>query len=434
MQPYDPTAGPTAGSGPPPPPVPPPPVPPVAPVVPILPPPPDIDVPPPAAATGEGFPPAAPPPPQFPPFADLPAPAPVPAATARGRGGRVVPFLLGACASLLLATTVLAGVAVVTDDDDGRDGDRRSEDVAETVGYRSSAPELDEDLEVAAAVTKAVSPAVVQIQTTDGLGSGFVYDAAGGLILTAAHVIDDVQTVTVVLADGRRLPGTVVGTDENSDTAVVRIAEGTPDLVEAALAVGETPLVGQTAIAIGSPFGLEQTVTQGIVSAVNRAVATQSGNLVAMIQTDASINSGNSGGPLVDRYGQVIGINVQIRTSSGDNAGIGFAVPIDLAYEVATRLVEGKPVDLGYLGVSSSGETPAGRSGALITQVVPGSPAAQAGVQIGDLVLSADGRPIKVFSDLAIIVRAKRPGQTLQLVVDRNGTEVRITVTVGKAG
>ena len=128
---------------------------------------------------------------------------------------------------------------------------------------------------------------------------------------------------------------------------MVRITEGTPDLVEAALAVGETPLVGQTAIAIGSPFGLEQTVTQGIVSAVNRAVATQSGNLVAMIQTDASINSGNSGGPLVDRYGQVIGINVQIRTSSGDNAGIGFAVPIDLAYEVATRLVEGKPVDLG---------------------------------------------------------------------------------------
>jgi len=460
VNPEDPTPHPeesSGPSGPPPPPVPrtPPPPPvgpdmspvppappapptPPAPVVPLLPPPPDIDLPPAAASASWGEPNAGsgvlppPPPPQYPPFADLPAPLPTPAAP-RATRGRVVPFFLGACASLLLATTVLAGVAAFDTDDDDAD-DRRSEEVDTVVGYRNRAPQLDEDLEVAAAVTKAVSPSVVQIQTSGGLGSGFVYDAAQGLILTAAHVIDDATDVTVVLADGRRLPGTVVGTDENSDTAVVRVSDPAGELVEAALAVGVTPLVGQTAIAIGSPFGLEQTVTQGIVSALNRAVPTQSGNLVAMIQTDASINSGNSGGPLVDRYGEVIGINVQIRTSSGDNAGIGFAVPIDLAYEVATRLVEGKPVDLGYLGVSSSGDAPVGRSGALITQVVPGSPAALAGVQVGDLVLSADGRQIKMFSDLAIIVRAKRPGQVLRLVVDRNGTELRLDVTVGKAG
>lgn len=304
--------------------------------------------------------------------------------------------------------------------------------VSGQAGPNLTAPRLDPNLEVAAAVNKAVSPAVVQIEVRNGLGTGFVYDAQG-YILTAAHVVDGVTSVTVRLADGTKVPGRVLGADDNYDVGVVKV-EARPGLAVTTLALKDAPVVGQTAIAIGSPFGLDQTVTQGIVSAVNRPVPSPSGNLVAMIQTDASINSGNSGGPLVDRQGRVIGINSQIRTNTGDNAGIGFAVPIDLAYDVAQSIMAGKPVDLGYLGVSSNGDAPDGKSGALLTTVAAGSPAAQAGLKVGDLVATAESKPIKDFTELAAIVRAKRPGDTVTLVVERDGQRQTITATVGKQG
>ena len=168
--------------------------------------------------------------------------------------------------------------------------------------------------EPAAAVAAAVGPAVVQLELQGGLGSGVIYDAEG-YILTAAHVVQGASQINVRLANGIELAGTVVGAHVPTDVAVVKIP-ASPDLPVAALGLDVEPIVGQTAIALGSPFGLDQTVTAGIVSALNREV-----NGVGMIQTDAAINPGNSGGPLVDRNGRVIGINDAIRTLSGANDG-----------------------------------------------------------------------------------------------------------------
>ncbi len=310
-------------------------------------------------------------------------------------------------------------------------------------GPVTEAPQLDPDLadEPAAAVNNAVSPSVVQIETTGGLGTGFIYDGQG-YILTAAHVVagtdasgnvatDFEREVTVRLADGTRVKGQVLGADLNNDVAVVKI-DPRPTLPVAALALGRQPEVGSIAIAIGSPFGLDQTVTQGIVSAINRPVPSPNNNLVSMIQTDAAINSGNSGGPLVNRDGQVIGINTQIRTDTGDNAGIGFAVPIDLAYDVAQSLIEGKPIRLGFLGVR--GDDPAfGSSGAMVVRVEPGSPAEKAGLQEGDVITAANGRIIRGFEELASIIRATQPGERLQLKVERDEATLDVQVTVGEA-
>jgi putative serine protease PepD len=312
-------------------------------------------------------------------------------------------------------------------------------------GPVTKAPRLDPALadEPAAAVNKAVSPAVVQIETSAGLGTGFVYDTQG-LILTAAHVVANSDSfgnfstgfqrdVTVQLADGTKVAGRVLGSDLNNDIAVVKI-DAVPNLPVASLALGQQPEVGSIAVAIGSPFGLDQTVTLGIISAINRPVPSPNNNLVSMLQTDAAINSGNSGGPLVNRAGQVIGVNTQIRTGSGSgaNAGIGFAVPIDLAYDVAQSLAAGKPVQLGYLGVR--GDDPAfGATGAMVVRVEAGSPAEKAGITVGDVITVANGRSIRSFEQLASIIRATAPGQKLMLEVQRSGRTATIEVTVGQA-
>jgi len=325
------------------------------------------------------------------------------------------------------ATSVPSGTAVTSD------------------GPVTKAPRLDPALadEPAAAVNKAVSPAVVQIETSAGLGTGFVYDAQG-LILTAAHVVANSDAlgnfstgfqrdVAVQLADGTKVAGRVLGSDLNNDIAVVKI-DAVPNLPVASLALGQQPEVGSIAIAIGSPFGLDQTVTQGIISAINRPVPSPNNNLVSMLQTDAAINSGNSGGPLVNRAGQVIGVNTQIRTGSGSgaNAGIGFAVPIDLAYDVAQSLAAGKPIELGYLGVR--GDDPAfGVSGAMVVRVEAGSPAEKAGIVAGDVITVANGRSIRSFEQLASIIRATAPGQRLVLEVQRSGRTATVEVTVGQA-
>jgi putative serine protease PepD len=310
-------------------------------------------------------------------------------------------------------------------------------------GPNTSAPALDPELsdEPAAAVNKAVSPAVVQIETQSGLGSGFIYDGQG-YILTAAHVVGQAgpfgnttggfaTDVTVRLADGTSVAGKVLGADLNNDVAVVKI-DPVENMPVAALALGDVPEVGSLAIAIGSPFGLDQTVTQGIISAVNRPVASPNDNIVSMIQTDAAINSGNSGGPLVNRDGEVIGVNTQIRTETGENVGIGFAVPIDLAYDVAQALVAGEPIQLGYLGVRT--EDPGfGSAGAMVTQVEEGSPAHQAGLQTGDLITEANGEPIRSFEQLASLIRASNPGDTMKLTVERDGSTEQLDVTLGQA-
>lgn len=289
---------------------------------------------------------------------------------------------------------------------------------------------LDATKEPIEAVADLVRPAVVQLETNSGLGTGFIYDSAGW-VLTAAHVTSGSLSMTVRLADGTRLEGRVVGSDSNTDVSVVKFTPPAAGVATVALAIANPPKVGQTAIAIGSPFGLDQTVTAGIVSSVNRPVPVGR-NYIGMIQTDAPINSGNSGGPLVNLKGQVIGINDQIRTETGGNLGIGFAIPIDLAFDVAKALAGGTQPEFGYLGIQTE-EPLNGQAGALVTSVSPGSPAELGGIRKGDIVLEADGKPITEFAVLNAVVRSHKPTDLLRLKVRHDdGKEAALTVTLGR--
>ena len=282
----------------------------------------------------------------------------------------------------------------------------------------------DDAAEPVAAVAEAVAPAVVLIQTEGGQGSGIIYDEAG-LILTNAHVVGQFTEVSVQLASGIRVEGTVLGADENTDVAVVSIGTD-EEFGVAPLAPESTVEVGQLAVAIGSPFGLEQTVTSGIVSATGRVVGT-----VAMIQTDAPINPGNSGGALADRQGRVIGMNTAIRTDgSGGNIGVGFAIPADTAKLVADRIIAGDSLEQGYLGIE--GATPQlGDPGVVVTRVIPETGAAAAGVQVDDLIVGFNGVEIRSMGDLAAAVRLRAPDEVVEVVVQRNGERIALVVTLG---
>ena len=289
-------------------------------------------------------------------------------------------------------------------------------------------PRTNDPVEPVAAAAAAVSPAVVQLDTSTGTGSGVVYDA-DGYILTAAHVVGNATNVTVRFADGSRTTGTVVGADETSDVAVVAIEPGEVPAV-AVLALRADLVVGQTAVAVGSPFRLDQTVTSGIVSAVERIVGV---NRISMVQTDAAINPGNSGGPLVDLNGHVIGINDVIFTNSGDNAGVGFAISIDLAKIVADQITAGKPVALALLGVEMAA-APNGDAGGLVTTVSPGTGAAEAGLEVGDLIISIDGDPIRDPAELRAEVITRAPGTNIELILIRNGEQITLGVELGSVG
>lgn len=275
-----------------------------------------------------------------------------------------------------------------------------------------------------ALIAETVGPAVVQLDTNFGLGSGVIYDEAG-YILTAAHVIEGARTVKVRLADGRLFDGEIVGAHVPTDIAVVKI--DAPNLPVAKLATGVDTRVGALAVALGSPFGLDQSVTAGIVSAVDREISG-----VPMVQTDAAINPGNSGGPLVDGAGQVIGINDQIFTNSGGNEGIGFAVSIDLAKLVADQLVAGGDVELSFLGVSST-TSDVNRAGALVQEVVAGSAAELAGLEIGDLIIAVDGDRISSAADLRVNIINTVPGTEVTIDVLRNGAATTLTAVLGRS-
>lgn len=325
---------------------------------------------------------------------------------------------------LLITTGILVG-RVTTPEEQAETPPTTSQAAEDEVP--APGPIADAGEEPVAAVAKALLPSVVQLETQSGLGSGVIYDA-DGYILTAAHVVDGVSNLTVRLSDGSSLDGEVVGTDPNSDIAVVRVDEG--GLPAADLATGVTLEVGQLAVAIGSPFGLDSTVTSGVISAVNRGVVRPDGTVANMIQTDASINPGNSGGALVDRQGRVIGINDAIRTESGGNQGVGFAVPIDQAAWVAEQLVAGEPVVPALLGVGGT-DDPSGNAGALITSVEPGTAAEDAGIERGDLITKIDDIQIESMTDLAAQIRATPPGTEVTLTIIRDDEEMTITATLG---
>lgn len=346
------------------------------------------------------------------------------------RGGALVAV---AVASALVAGTVGGAVGAVLNErsDDGAQQVETATPV-EPVAEQGPVDPASSGSEPAAAVAAALSPAVVQIETGEGLGSGFIYDEAG-LILTAFHVTNGSDTIEVRLADGSRVPAEIVGEDPSTDVAVLQI-EPVEDMAVATLATGVEVEVGQTAIAIGSPFGLDQTVTAGIVSAVGRSAETP-GGVIPAIQTDAPINSGNSGGALADSSGRVIGINDSIATGGGQstgNLGIGFAIPIDIAKSVADRLVAGEPTDAGFLGVEGADAT-GERAGAAITAVSPGSPAAEAGLTESDVVVAVDGQPVQSMLALGAAIRTMEPGTSVELTVLRNGEERTVSVTLSAA-
>ncbi len=267
-----------------------------------------------------------------------------------------------------------------------------------------------------------------------GQGSGIIYDS-DGLILTNAHVVDDAEEVTVQLADGRRIPGQVVGTASALDVALVRVDVDTDVVLTPAQFAGISSVeVGQLVVAVGSPFGLEQSVTAGIVSAVGRAIREGSGEgaFVEMIQTDAPINPGNSGGALVNRFGQVIGMNTLIRTDGSiGNIGLGFAIPTDIALNIAERILTGASTELGYLGVWGN-EPDFGLPGALVSEVLPGTPAENADLQEGDLIVGVDNEPIVTFTELAAKIQFRAPGTTTVLEVVRGDANLQIPVEVGE--
>jgi len=276
------------------------------------------------------------------------------------------------------------------------------------------------------AVAEAVAPSVVLVIVPGtAQGSGIVLDN-DGRVVTNAHVVDEFEEVQVLLPSGRLVGGTVLGADVRRDVAVVQLAETDESVKVATFAPSDGIRVGQLAVAVGSPFELSQTVTAGIVSAVGRVVpsygcqvgGTRSAECadVSMLQTDAPINPGNSGGPLADRTGRVIGMNTSIRTEGflTANTGVGFAIPSDTVLLVADRLISGEPVATAFLGIS--GVTPTdGRAGALITEVVEGSPAERAGMEKDDLIVRSDGWPIPNMRALRADIQLRLPGAKVEL-------------------
>jgi S1-C subfamily serine protease len=257
-------------------------------------------------------------------------------------------------------------------------------------------------------------------------GSGFVFDDEGRVV-TNYHVVQDAETVQISYPSGDEVDATVVGVDPSTDIAVL---DPQDDVNVAALEIADSDQVrvGDPVIAIGSPFGLAGTVTSGIVSALDRSIRSPGGFAVeGVIQTDAAINSGNSGGPLLDAEGRVIGINTQIQSTTGGNVGIGYAVPSDTIQEIADELIQSGEVQHAWLGVQMS-ETD---DGVTIVEVRPDSPAAEAGVQVGDVVTDAGGDPIETADELSDAVASREPGDELELALERDGDEQTITVTLG---
>jgi S1-C subfamily serine protease len=306
-------------------------------------------------------------------------------------------------------------------------------------------------MSVTQAAAKA-SPSVVTIITSDqvnqgpfsqqtqGVGSGIIFDSHGW-ILTNRHVVEGATSVTVQLADGRQFPGTVYGSDTLTDLAIVKVdATGWP-----AASVGESNdlAIGQSVIAIGSPLGdFTNTVTTGIVSALQRSLTLSNESLTGLIQTDAAINPGNSGGPLLDAAGNVIGVNTATASSA---EGISFAIPIDMARPMMVQALAGKPLARAWLGVSfepvdaglAQQQKLGSTSGAWITAanggsaVVTGGPAAQAGLKAGDIILSVQGVAVNNSHGLDVLIASYAPGETVTVKVLRGGSTLDVTVTLG---
>jgi Do/DeqQ family serine protease len=267
-------------------------------------------------------------------------------------------------------------------------------------------------------------------------GSGVIFDAKSGYIVTNAHVVENASEITVTLQDGRDLKAEVVGSDEPSDVAVLKVkSEGV--LTQISLGDSAKVEVGDFVLAIGNPFGLQHTVTSGIISGLSRSGINPDG-YEDFIQTDASINPGNSGGALVNLRGELIGINTAILSRSGGNIGIGFAIPVNMAHSVMDQLIKFGSVKRGQLGVSMYTVTPdiahslglPNALGALVSQVIDGSPAAKAGIHTGDVITSVNGLPVKSNSELRNSIGLMRVGDKVEIGLLRDGKPLRVTAII----
>jgi len=326
---------------------------------------------------------------------------------------------------------------------------------------------LTTDESINVRVYRQASPAVANILTkateydfwmdavpVEGAGSGFIIDPRG-YILTNFHVVQEAQSIEVVLGDQSRYPAKFIGADQRNDVALVKIDPKGKQLMALTLGDSSSLQVGQKVLAIGNPFGFQSTLTTGVVSALGRTVQTSQTTFIdEAIQTDAAINRGNSGGPLINTHGEVIGINSAIYTPSGTTAGIGFAIPINTAKTIAHDLITDGRVHRAFLGVETlplegglaeALDLPV-QEGVLVETVSKGSPAAKAGLRGGDRVVQAgmqriyiggdvivaiDGQKISNRLDVSVTLNHKRPGDTIKVTVYRGGKKIDLPVTLG---
>jgi S1-C subfamily serine protease len=295
-----------------------------------------------------------------------------------------------------------------------------------------------------AAIVKQALPSVVEVRVeatapddpfgfpnapVTGLGSGWLFDDAGHVV-TNEHVVEDADEVTVAFSDGTEIGARVVGVDRSTDVAVLELEEDAPESAEPLPQGSSDALeIGDTVIAIGSPMGLQGSVTAGIVSALDRDIrAPDNFTIDGAIQTDAALNRGNSGGPLLDADARVVGMNAQIASETGVFSGIGYAIPIETVREIAGELIETGRVEHPYLGVQIADDD----EGARLAEVLPGTPADEAGLQPGDLVTEAGGEPVESADDLRAAVESREPGDELELTIERDGDTRTVTVELGR--
>src|SRR3954471_14196519 len=301
-------------------------------------------------------------------------------------------------------------------------------------------------------VHKGVVTVKVTTSQGDALGSGFVIDTQGHIV-TNDHVVDGASSISVEFDDGASYDATLVGADASTDVAVIKVDAPSSELTPLQLGDSSAVGVGDAVVAIGSPLGLDETVTSGIVSALHRTITSPNNfSIPDAIQTDAAINHGNSGGPLLDLEGRVIGINSQIESDSGGNDGIGFAVPSNTVKSVVTQLIATGQVQHAYLGVGIATITDALSSqlglpaGVEVTQVTPSGPAADAGFRAadattvvggqefptgGDVITAVDGKPVSTSEELQSVIGAMKPGDSASITYSRDGSEHTVQVSLG---
>jgi putative serine protease PepD len=362
-----------------------------------------------------------PPPPPRQPIAEPPPPATPPPP----RGGSRWPAAIGGgLVSAAVVSAVLLGTGVAGGDD---------QPAATTSTPPAVINASDAKGNLVRSVYAAASPSVVSVRTESGSGTGFLVDS-DGTIVTNAHVVGDSQQVKVRFQDNGDLhDADVLSVDASTDLAALKVDPGAANGVRPLeLADSDKVQVGDTAIAIGYPLGLDRTATAGIVSGLERQIESPNGfSIDQVIQTDAPINPGNSGGPLLNARGQVIGVNSQIATAGGSegSVGIGFAIPANTVTQVLPQLESGKAPQHAYLGLST---TVGPNGGVQVADTTSGGPAARAGVQAGDTVTKVDGETVRTPDEVAQAIADNQPGDKVDVTVERNGSEHTVGVTLGQ--